>query len=84
MTVSKTAGGGSNPSGYATFKRRSKMAKKKLPPSKPRNPYVALVQFKRAGSHEKPYKALRKQQKQQLKSDKGEPFNKQYTFNIVY
>ena len=60
------------------------MAKKKLPPSKPRNPYVALMQFKRAGSHEKPYKALRKQQKQELKTDKGEPFNKQCNSTALF
>jgi hypothetical protein len=33
---------------------------------KPRNPFVALAKFRKAGSHEKPAKSLRRQEKQAL------------------
>lgn len=33
---------------------------------KPRNPFVALAKFLKAGSHAKPVKSLRRQQKQAL------------------
>ncbi len=33
---------------------------------KPRNPFVALAKFRKAGSHEKPAKSLRRQEKQSL------------------
>ena len=33
---------------------------------KPRNPLVALAKFRKAGSHAKPLKSLRRQQKQAL------------------
>lgn len=36
------------------------------PRIKPRNPFVALAQFRKAGSHEKPNKSLRRQAKQAL------------------
>jgi hypothetical protein len=57
------------------------VAKKKLPPSKPRNHLVALARFKRAGAHKKPYKSLRQQQKQQLKN--SDPFINYCTLNTV-
>lgn len=33
---------------------------------KPRNPFVAIAKFRKAGSHEKPSKALRRHEKQEL------------------
>lgn len=33
---------------------------------KPRNPFVALAKFRKAGSHETPAKSLRRQEKQTL------------------
>lgn len=36
------------------------------PRIKPRNPFVAIAQFRKAGSHEKPTKSLRRQAKQAL------------------
>ena len=36
------------------------------PKIKPRNPFVALAKFRKAGSHEKPTKSLRRQEKQTL------------------
>lgn len=36
------------------------------PRIKPRNPFVALTKFRKAGSHEKPTKSLRRQAKQAL------------------
>ena len=36
------------------------------PKGKPRNPFVALVKFRKAGSHTKPVKSLRRQEKQAL------------------
>lgn len=33
---------------------------------KPRNPFVALAKFRKAGSHEKPTKSLHRQDKQAL------------------
>ena len=33
---------------------------------KPRNPFVALAKFRKAGSHTKPMKSLRRQEKQAL------------------
>jgi hypothetical protein len=33
---------------------------------KPRNPFVALAKFRKAGSHTKPQKSLRRQEKQAL------------------
>lgn len=33
---------------------------------KPRNPFVVLAKFRKAGSHEKPTKSLRRQDKQAL------------------
>jgi hypothetical protein len=33
---------------------------------KPRNPFVALAKFRKAGSHAKPVKSLRRQEKQAL------------------
>ena len=33
---------------------------------KPRNPFVALAKFRKAGSHAKPLKSLRRQEKQAL------------------
>ena len=33
---------------------------------KPRNPFVALAKFRNAGSHTKPVKSLRRQEKQAL------------------
>ena len=33
---------------------------------KPRNPFVALAKFRKAGSHEKPAKSLRRHEKQVL------------------
>lgn len=36
------------------------------PRIKPRNPFVAFAQFRKAGSHEKPAKPLRRQAKQAL------------------
>lgn len=33
---------------------------------KPRNPFVALAKFRKAGSHEKPEKSLRRQENQTL------------------
>ncbi|MEW6292644.1 MAG: hypothetical protein AB1544_04990 [Pseudomonadota bacterium] len=36
------------------------------PRIKPRNPYVAPARFRKAGSHEKPAKSLRRQAKQAL------------------
>ena len=33
---------------------------------KPRNPFVALAKFRKAGSHEKPAKSLRRHEKQML------------------
>jgi len=33
---------------------------------KPRNPFVALAKFRKAGSHEKPAKSLRRKEKQTL------------------
>jgi hypothetical protein len=45
------------------------MKNKTVPPSKPRNFLAIIAKFKSAGSHTKPYKSLRKQQKQQLKKD---------------
>ena len=33
---------------------------------KPRNPFVVLAKFRKAGSHEKPAKSLRRQEKQSL------------------
>ena len=44
------------------------------PKIKPRNPFVALAKFRKAGSHEKPAKSLRRQEKQALaKSAKQSP-----------
>jgi hypothetical protein len=36
------------------------------PKIKPRNPFVALAKFRKAGTHERPAKALRRQAKQSL------------------
>lgn len=36
------------------------------PKIKPRNPFVALAKFRKAGSHAKPEKSLRRQEKQTL------------------
>lgn len=36
------------------------------PKIKPRNPFVAPAQFRKAGAHEKPAKALRRREKQAL------------------
>lgn len=36
------------------------------PKIKPRNPFVVLTKFRKAGSHEKPVKSLRRQEKQSL------------------
>ncbi|MDP1524514.1 MAG: hypothetical protein Q8M20_01765 [Rhodocyclaceae bacterium] len=36
------------------------------PKIKPRNPFVALAKFRKAGSHEKPAKSLRRKEKQTL------------------
>lgn len=36
------------------------------PKIKPRNPFVVLAKFRKAGSHEKPAKSLRRQEKQSL------------------
>jgi hypothetical protein len=36
------------------------------PKIKPRNPFVAHAKFRKAGSHEKPTKSLRRQEKQNL------------------
>ena len=36
------------------------------PKIKPRNPFVALAKFRKAGFHEKPGKSLRRQEKQTL------------------
>ncbi len=36
------------------------------PKIKPRNPFVALAKFRKAGSHEKPPKSLRRHEKQTL------------------
>ena len=36
------------------------------PKIKPRNPFVVLAKFRKAGSHEKPAKSLRRQDKQAL------------------
>jgi len=36
------------------------------PKIKPRNPFVALAKFRKAGTHEKPAKSLRRQAKQSL------------------
>ncbi|GAB1392552.1 hypothetical protein MASR1M60_07150 [Rhodocyclaceae bacterium] len=36
------------------------------PKIKPRNPFVALAKFRKAGSHEKSAKSLRRQEKQAL------------------
>jgi hypothetical protein len=36
------------------------------PKIKPRNPFVALTKFRKAGSHEKPAKSLRRHEKQTL------------------
>ena len=36
------------------------------PKGKPRNPFVALAKFRKAGSHTKPVKSLRRQEKQAL------------------
>lgn len=36
------------------------------PKIKPRNPFVALAKFRKAGAHEKPEKALRRKEKQTL------------------
>lgn len=36
------------------------------PKIKPRNPFVVLAKFRRAGTHEKPAKSLRRQEKQSL------------------
>ncbi len=33
---------------------------------KPRNPFVALAKFRKAGAHEKPAKSLRREEKQTL------------------
>lgn len=36
------------------------------PSIKPRNPFVAAAKFRKAGTHEKPVKSLRRQAKQAL------------------
>ncbi len=36
------------------------------PKIKPRNPFVALAKFRKAGTHEKPAKSLRRQARQSL------------------
>ena len=36
------------------------------PKIKPRNPFVALAKFRKAGTHEKPAKSLRQQARQSL------------------
>lgn len=36
------------------------------PKIKPRNPFVALAKFRKAGPHEKPAKSLRRQARQSL------------------
>ena len=36
------------------------------PKIKPRNPFVVLAKFRKAGSHEKPAKSMRRQEKQSL------------------
>lgn len=36
------------------------------PKIKPRNPFVALAKFRKAGSHERPAKSLRRHEKQTL------------------
>ncbi|MDR2195718.1 MAG: hypothetical protein LBE50_03825 [Gallionellaceae bacterium] len=38
----------------------------KRKPMAPRNPFVAAAKFKKAGAHKKPYKAIRRAEKQAL------------------
>ena len=42
------------------------------PKIKPRNPFVALAKFRKAGTHEKPAKSLRRQARQSLAKAVGE------------
>ena len=50
---------------YNTILRSSKMQKRKTKVPRERNQFVAAALFRKAGSHRKPHKALRKQENQQ-------------------
>lgn len=60
------------------LKGESKMKVKLKPTAAPRNPFVKLAMFKKAGSHKKSNKALRRLQKMR---DRGEAVSQQ-TFNL--
>lgn len=48
----------------------TKLKTNKLPP--PRNPFVALAKFKKAGCHRKSNKAMRMADKQKIKKMRGD------------
>lgn len=55
------------------------------PKIKPRNPFVVLAKFRKAGSHEKPEKSLRRQENQALaKAAKQSPesWHKRIQLNV--
>lgn len=48
--------------------KESKMKRKPMKVPKARNPLVAAVMFRKAGSHDKPYKAKRRKEKVMLQT----------------